>query len=34
MGSSKPPSIDPFNELYPLEKDQYKYDLIRCVTNK
>ena len=34
MGSSKPPSIDPFDELDPLGKDQDEYDLIWSVINK
>ena len=34
MGSFKPPSIDPFDELDPLGKDQDKLDLIWSVINK
>ena len=34
MGSSKPQSIDPFDEIDPLGKDQDEFDLIRCFINR
>ena len=34
MGSSKPQSIDPFDEIDPLGKDRDEFDLIRCFINR